>query len=52
MAPPWDFDQQAKVNPFFAQLWQADHDSDENNFYAEESIHDILDADLEWDKRS
>ena len=52
LAPPWNFDQQAKVNPFFAQVWQADHDPDENNFYAEESIHDILNADREWEKQS
>jgi hypothetical protein len=52
MAPPWDFDQQAKVNPFLAQVWHADHDPDEDNFYSEESIHDILDADHEWDNRS
>ncbi len=52
MAPPWDFDRQAKENPFFAQVWNPDHDPDEDNFYAEEDIHDILDADLEWDNRS
>jgi hypothetical protein len=52
MAPPWDFDQQAKINPFLAQVWHADHDPDEDNFYSEESIHDILDADRDWEKRS
>jgi nucleoside-diphosphate-sugar epimerase len=51
MAPPWDFDQQAKSNPFFAQVWYADHDQDEDNFYPEESIQDILNADREWDQR-
>ena len=50
--PPWDFDRQAKDNPFFAQVWYADHDPGEDNFYSEESIHDILDADREWAKRS
>jgi hypothetical protein len=52
MAPPWDFDQQARVNHFFAQVWYADHDPDEDNFYSEESIHDILNADREWEKQS
>ncbi len=52
MAPPWDFDQQAQDNPFLAQVWYADHDQDEQNFYAEESIHDILNADREWNERS
>lgn len=51
MAPPWDFDQQAKSNPFFAQVWYADHDVDEENFYSAESLQDILNADLEWDQR-
>jgi nucleoside-diphosphate-sugar epimerase len=52
MAPPWDFDQQAKSNPFFAQVWYADHGQDEQNYYSEESIHDILNADREWDERT
>jgi hypothetical protein len=51
MAPPWDFDQQARSNPFLAQVWYADHDQDEQNFYSAESIHDILNADDEWLKR-
>jgi hypothetical protein len=51
MAPPWDFDRQAGENPFFAQVWYADHDRDEGNLYTEESIHDILDADREWERR-
>ena len=52
MAPPWDFDQQAKSNPFFAQVWYSDHDQDEQNFYPEESINDILNADFEWQQRN
>jgi nucleoside-diphosphate-sugar epimerase len=51
MAPPWDFDQQAKVNPFFAQVWNADHGLIEDNLYPEDSIHDIRDADYEWMNR-
>jgi hypothetical protein len=50
IAPPWDFDQQAKVNSFFAQVWNADHDLAEENSYPEESIRDIRDADYEWIK--
>jgi hypothetical protein len=52
MVPPWNFDQQARGNPFFAQVWYADHDQDEQNNYAEESIHDIVNADLEWQQRN
>jgi hypothetical protein len=52
MAPPWNFDQQARGNPFFAQVWYADHDQDEQNYYAEESIDDIVNADLEWQQRN
>jgi hypothetical protein len=52
VAPPWDFDQQAQANHFLAQVWHADHDHDEQNFYDEESIYDILNADLEWEGRA
>ena len=31
--PPWNFDEQAKTNPFLAQVWFADHDKNENNVY-------------------
>ena len=30
---PWDYDTEAKLNPFFAQVWYPLHDKDENNFY-------------------
>ncbi len=30
---PWAWDQEAKRNPFFAQLWSPLHDADENNIY-------------------
>jgi hypothetical protein len=52
MAPPWDFDQQARDNPFLAQVWYADHDHNEQNYYSVESIHDIVNADLEWSERT
>jgi hypothetical protein len=50
MAPPWDFDRQASENPFFAQVWHADHEPHEDNFYPEDSILDISNADREWTK--
>ncbi len=31
---PWNFDEQAKVNSFIAQVWYADHDENENKRYA------------------
>lgn len=30
---PWRYDEEAKINPFFAQLWYSHHDKDENNVY-------------------
>lgn len=30
---PWQWDKEAKRNPFFAQLWTPLHDEDENNIY-------------------
>ena len=33
LRPPWNFDEQAKSNPFMAQVWYADHDPGENNEY-------------------
>ena len=30
---PWNFDAQAKKNPFMAQVWHQDHDISENNIY-------------------
>ncbi|MBO4894314.1 MAG: NAD(P)-dependent oxidoreductase [Clostridia bacterium] len=31
----WAYDDEAKVNPFFAQVWYPLHDKDENNVYDE-----------------
>ena len=31
---PWDFDRQAKKNPFYAQVWYDTHDADEQAIYA------------------
>ncbi len=30
---PWRYDEIAKKNPFFAQVWYADHGTNENNIY-------------------
>ena len=43
--PPWDFDQEARLSPFFAQVWYPNHDPDENNFYPEDCLGDIEGAD-------
>jgi nucleoside-diphosphate-sugar epimerase len=40
--PPWNYDEQARQNPFFAQVWYPNHDPDENNFYPEDCWKDIL----------
>ena len=33
---PWHWDEVAKKNPFFAQLWAPLHDKDEDNVYGPE----------------
>lgn len=35
-ARPWDWDNEARRNPFFAQLWSPLHDAAENNTYGPE----------------
>lgn len=30
---PWNYDEIARVNPFFAQVWYSHHDKDEHNVY-------------------
>lgn len=32
---PWNYDEEAKRNPFFAQVWKPLHSSDEHNVYDE-----------------
>ncbi len=41
LAPPWKYDEIAKKNPFFAQVWYPNHDKDENHFYPEDCYKDI-----------
>ena len=40
--PPWNFDEQAKKVPFYAQIWYDDHKPDESNFYDKDCFRDIL----------
>ena len=42
LPPPWNYDEEAKKNPFFAQVWYPNHDKDEHNFYPEDCYTDIL----------
>ncbi len=30
---PWNYDEESKGNPFFAQVWYPDHEKDEHNVY-------------------
>lgn len=41
-APAWNYDEIAKKNPFFAQVWYPIHDKDENNYYPADCYKDIL----------
>ncbi len=41
----WNGDEQARRNPFFAQVWYASHDPNERNVYSIESFEDISAAD-------
>lgn len=41
----WNGDEHARRNPFFAQVWYASHDPDEDNFHGMESFEDISAAD-------
>lgn len=38
---PWDYDAEAKTNPFFAQVWYPLHHKDENNVYGPEIFRDF-----------
>jgi hypothetical protein len=40
--PPWNYDEQARRNPFFSQVWYPNHDHHENHFYPEDCWRDIL----------
>ena len=47
----WNGDQQARRNPFFAQVWYADHDPQEDYAYPLENIRDVEAAHLPARKR-
>ncbi len=36
LAPPWRYDDEARMNPFFAQVWYSNHSEDEDNIYTKE----------------
>ncbi|MFW2504162.1 NAD-dependent epimerase/dehydratase family protein [Clostridium diolis] len=38
---PWNYDEEAKKNPFFAQVWYPLHDKSESNYYDESIIKEI-----------
>lgn len=38
---PWNYDEEAKINPFFAQVWYPLHDKNETNCYDKSLIKDI-----------
>lgn len=38
---PWNYDEEAKVNPFFAQVWYPLHDKNEANYYDKSIIKDM-----------
>ncbi len=42
LAPPWNYDEIAQKNPFFAQIYYPNHERDERNFYDERCFEDIL----------
>lgn len=42
MAPPWNYAEQARRNPFFAQVWYPNHSREENHFYPEDCWMDVL----------
>ena len=51
VSPPWNGDEQAKKNPFFAQVWYASHELDEDIHYTIESSDDIGMADINFKNR-
>ncbi|RDE15354.1 MAG: epimerase [Candidatus Thorarchaeota archaeon] len=42
LPPPWNYDEIAKKNPFFAQVYYTNHDEYESNYYDENCYEDIL----------
>ena len=42
LPPAWNYDEIAKKNPFFAQIYYPNHDRDEQNFYDARCFEDIV----------
>ncbi len=40
--PPWNYAEEEKRNPFFAQVWYPNHDLNECCFYDESCFKDIV----------
>jgi hypothetical protein len=40
----WDYDQEARHNPFFAQVWYPNHDVTEAHYYAPDCYLDVVKA--------
>ena len=40
----WDYDNIAKTNPFFAQVWYNNHKKDENNVYYFDDLYEIYNS--------
>ncbi len=40
--PPWNYDEVARRNPFFAQVWYPNHSKDEDNFYPADCYKDVI----------
>ncbi|MHB8113745.1 MAG: NAD-dependent epimerase/dehydratase family protein [Bellilinea sp.] len=45
MPPAWNYDEEARLNPFFAQVWYPNHGALEDNMYPAECVLDIAGAD-------
>ena len=48
LPPPWSYDEEARRNPFFAQVWYPNHDASEANVYGPDCIEDIAGAQRTW----
>lgn len=45
LPPPWNYGEEARRNPFFAQVWYPNHDREESNSYPEDCYRDMIDLD-------
>ena len=45
LPPAWNYDEEARLNPFFAQVWYPNHEVEEANVYPAECVLDIAAAD-------